>query len=123
MICGAARKLAGTIRNFIRIMKKYAFILTCFILALCGDFSIDRATGQILANDDAGVYTNWASGENSGFGFGPWVMYNTGGAGGTNGYAGTFLGKGDVVGSTNGNYWGSYANQASTAATEEFRAF
>ncbi|HUA65133.1 MAG TPA: hypothetical protein VME24_04750 [Alphaproteobacteria bacterium] len=103
-------------------MKKNVFILACFTLALCAGFGINRAAAQILANDDAAAYTNWSSGNNFGFGFGPWVMYNAG-YGGPNGYAGTFLGNGDIVDSTNGNYWGSYANGADTAATEEFRAF
>ncbi len=104
-------------------MKKNAFIFTCLTLALCAGFGIDRAAAQIIANDDAAAYTNWESGNNFGFGFAPWVMYNTGGAGGTTGYAGTYLGNGDVIDSTNGNYWGSYANKANTAGTEEFRAF
>ena len=104
-------------------MKKNSFILTCFTLALCAGFSQNRAVAQMFANDDAAAYASWPSTTNLGFGFEPWVMYNTGGAGGTTGYAGTYLGNGDVVGSTNGNFWGSYANSAATAGTEEFRAF
>ena len=104
-------------------MKTNTLLLTCFTLALCAGLSDNRAAAQIIANDDAAAYTSWPSSTNTGFGFGPWVMYNTGGAGGTTGFAGTYLGNGGVVASTNGNYWGSYANSAATAAAEEFRAF
>lgn len=103
-------------------MKTNTFLLTCFTFALCAGLSNNRAAAQVIAKDDAGVYTNWANGDNAGFGFQPWVMYNAG-YGNSNGYAGTFLGNGgDPVDSTNGNYWGTYANGAATAATEEFRA-
>ena len=63
-------------------MKKNAFILTCLTLALCAGFGINRAAAQVFANDDAAAYTSWANGNNFGFGFAPWVFYNTGGAGG-----------------------------------------
>lgn len=99
-------------------MKKNTFVFACLTLALIVA-SGHRANAQIFANDDAGVYKGWATGTNYGFGFQPWVIYNNG----NGGFAGTFLGNGDVVGSTNGNFWGTYANGANTASAEEFRAF
>ncbi len=79
----------------------------------------------LLTNDDAGVYADLdPNGQNAGFGFQPWVFYNTGLAGGPAGFAGTFRGNGgEAIGSANGNYWGTFANSATTAAAEEFRAF
>jgi len=105
-------------------MKKNTFIFTCLTLALVAGFSSNRASAQIFASDDAGAYTTWTNGQNAGFGFEPWVFYNTGLAGGATGFAGTFRGNGgDPVDSANGNYWGTFANSATTASTEEFRAF
>jgi hypothetical protein len=103
-------------------MKKNILILACLVSLFAG-FGINRVSAQILANDDAGIYNTWMNGTNAGFGFYPWTFYNTGGAGGQTGFAGEFRGNGDPIGSTNGNYWGTYANSATTAASEEFRAF
>jgi hypothetical protein len=100
-------------------MKKNILVLAC-IVSLFAGFGINHASAQLLANDDAGVYTTWTNGMNQGFGFGPWVFYNTNGQ---TGFAGEFRGNGDPIGSTNGNYWGTYANHSSTAVSEEFRAF
>jgi len=104
-------------------MNKNTILLACIALSLFAGFGVNRVSAQIFANDDAGVYTAWSNGSTGGFGFYPWVFYNTGGAGGATGYAGTYRGNGGAIGSTNGNYWGSYANSAATAAAEEFRAF
>ena len=108
-------------------MKKNTLILGCLLAVLVIGFGLNRASAQIFANDDAGVYTGWATGTNYGFGFQPWVLYNTGGAGGATGYGGAFLSKNNPVdtgvGSTNGYFWGMYANSATTAASEAFRAF
>ena len=105
-------------------MKKHTILLTCIALSLFAGFGANRASAQIFANDDAGVYATWTNGQNAGFGFQPWVFYNTSLAGGPVGFAGTFRGNGgEAIGSTNGNYWGPFANSATTAAAEEFRAF
>ncbi len=104
-------------------MKKHTLALACLALSLFAGFGINRASAQIFANDDAGVYNTWLNGTNAGFGFQPWVFYNTSLAGGAVGFAGTFRGNGEAIGSTNGNYWGTFANSATTAAAEEFRAF
>jgi hypothetical protein len=103
-------------------MKHNTLLLAC-IVSLFAVFGINRVSAQILANDDAGIYATWKTGTNAGFGFYPWTFYNTGGAGGATGFAGEFRGNGDPIGSTNGNFWGTYANSATTAASEEFRAF
>jgi hypothetical protein len=100
-------------------MKTNTLILACIVSLLAG-FGINRVSAQILANDDAGIYTTWLSGTNAGFGFGPWVFYKTNGG---TGFAGEFRGNGDPIGSTNGNFWGTYANSSTTAISEEFRAF
>jgi hypothetical protein len=79
--------------------------------------SIYRASAQVYAKDDAAGYTNAPGGQNygwlyntttnGGFGFTPWV-YTRGGSG----FQGFFVGNGGQgsLGSTNGNYWGMYAN-------------
>ncbi len=104
-------------------MKRNTFIPALIAVLLLAGSAMNRASAQIIANDDAGVYTSWNTGDTGGFGFEPWVMYNTGGAGGGTGYAGTFLSQGDVIDSANGNYWGMYANSSATASSEAFRAF
>jgi hypothetical protein len=105
-------------------MKKHPFLLLSIATSLLAAFGVSRASAQIFASDNAGPYSNWQTGSTAGTGFQPWVMYNTGGAGGAAGYAGTFLGNGGAaVDSTNGNFWGMYANSASTASSEAFRAF
>ena len=110
-----------------KLFMKKILILTSSIVTLLAGPIINKASAQIFANDDAGVYTSWATGTNYGFGFQPWILYGTGNIGGTSGYGGTFLGNNNPtdasVSSANGNYWGSYANSASTASAEEFRAF
>ncbi len=100
-------------------MKKNLLHL-CIAVAVLAGFNLNRASAQIFANDDAGVYAGWNTGTNYGFGFQPWVLYNTNGG---TGFGGHFLGNGEAIGSTNGNYWGMYANQSSTAASEAFRGF
>jgi hypothetical protein len=100
-------------------MKTNTLILAC-IASLVAVFGINHVSAQILANDDAGIYTTWMNGTNAGYGFGPWVFYKTNGG---SGFAGEFRGNGDPIGSTNGNFWGTYANSSTTAASEEFRAF
>jgi hypothetical protein len=105
-------------------MKQRAFLFLPVVAAVLATFGMSSASAQTFASDDAGSYSNWGTGSTGGTGFQPWVMYNTGGAGGTTGYAGTFRGNGGQnIDSTNGNYWGMYANQAQTAASEAFRAF
>jgi hypothetical protein len=101
---------------------KNNLIIACIALVLAG-FGAGRASAQIFANDDASSYTAWGTGTNYGFGFLPWVLYGTGNIGGTSGYGGTFLDTGGPIASTNGNYWGIYANSASTVSSEAFRAF
>jgi hypothetical protein len=101
-------------------MKKNTFILIFIALSLFAGFSVNHASAQIYANDDAGAYPVWTNGMNLGFGFEPWVFYNTNG---TTGFAGEYHGNGGPIGSTNGNYWGTYANNSSTAVSEEFRGF
>ncbi len=105
-------------------MKKSTLILLCTVLGFLAGFGINRASAQLLGSDNAALYTAWGSGNTGGIGYQPWVMYNTGGAGGSTGYAGTYLGhSGSQVGSTNGYFWGMYANSATTAGAEAFRAF
>jgi hypothetical protein len=108
-------------------MKKNTFIPALIAVLLLAGAAMNRACAQIVANDDAGVYTGWNTGTNYGFGFEPWQIYNTGNVGGGAGYGGIFLGNSTptdtIVSSTNGNYWGMYANQSATAASETFRAF
>src|SRR6266699_560275 len=86
-----------------------------FTVIYLGAISIGSA--QIYAKDDAANYGSspgnsaWvtgASSTNGGFGFNPWVFTRGG-----SGFQGFFLGNGDAVGSTNGNYWGMYANSGS----------
>jgi hypothetical protein len=101
-------------------MKRNIFLLAVIVLTMALGLSARRASAQIFASDNAGPYTSWAPGTSGGFGFQPWVMTNDTT---TSPYAGTFLGNGDGIQSTNGNYWGMYANTASTAASEAFRAF
>lgn len=102
-------------------MKK-DLILTCVALSLFTAFASNRASAQVLANDEAGVYSTWISGTNFGLGFEPWVQEQTGTGGGS--FTGFFLGaNGDPVASTNGQVWGIYANGAGTPASEAFRAF
>lgn len=103
-------------------MKKHTFIITCIAFIAAG-LGIQRASAQIYASDNAGPYTAWNTGSTGGTGLLPWVMENTGGAGGATGYAGNYLGNGDAIGTTNGNFWGMYANSATTASAEAFRAF
>lgn len=105
-------------------MKKQSFLIISIVTAALAALGISRASAQVLAGDNAGPYSSWQTGSTAGTGFEPWVMYNTGGAGGATGYAGTFRGNGGQnIGSTNGNYWGLYANSANTASSEAFRAF
>jgi hypothetical protein len=103
-------------------MKKHTLIITCIAFIAAG-FGIQRASAQVYASDNAGPYAAWNNGSTGGTGFAPWVMENTGGAGGATGYAGNYLGHGDAIGTTNGNFWGMYANSATTASAEAFRAF
>jgi hypothetical protein len=115
---GARPLLARRLLNF-TFMKKNLLPL-CIAIALLAVFNVNRASAQIFANDDAGVYKGWNTGTNYGFGFQPWILYNTNGG---TGFAGHFLGNNDPVGSTNGNFWGMYANNSSTSVSEAFRAF
>src|SRR3954464_777686 len=70
-------------------------------------------SAQIFAKDDASSYTNppgntaWMSlgTSNAGFGFTPWVFTRAG-----SDFQGFFVSTGDSIGSTNGKYWGHYAN-------------
>jgi hypothetical protein len=101
-------------------MKKHILIITGLVTVLAG-LGSQRASAQIFGSDSAQTYTSWGSGTTGGIGFQPWIMENTGGAGG---FGGTFLGNGgEAIDSPNGNYWGMYANSSSTAASEAFRAF
>ena len=108
-------------------MKKSTLVLALITILFLIGAAMNRASAQIIANDDAGVYTGWNTGTNYGFGFEPWANYNTGSVGGGSGYGGAFLGTNNptdtIVGSTNSNYWGLYANSAATASSEVFRAF
>jgi len=105
-------------------MKRNNFFLGVIMLAIMFGWSVQRASAQIFASDNAGPYTSWQTGTGSGIGFQPWVMNNDNA---TSPYAGTFVGNGNGDGtdilSTNGNYWGMYANTATAAASEAFRAF
>jgi hypothetical protein len=102
-------------------MKKQAFVFLSLVTAVLAALGMSRASAQVFAGDNAGPYSKWQTGSTAGTGFEPWVMYNTGTNGG---YAGTFLGNsGQNIDSTNGNYWGMYANSTNTASSEAFRAF
>jgi hypothetical protein len=86
-------------------------------------FATGKASAQIFASDNAAPYTSWSTTTNYGFGFLPWVQAQTGTGGGN--YTGFFLGNGgEAIASTNGHFWGIYANGSSgTNASEAFRAF
>lgn len=101
-------------------MKKNIFLFACLGLFL--GFSAHRVGAQVFASDSAAPYTAWNTGTNYGFGFGPWVQYQTGTGNGS--YTGFFLGDGgDAIASPNGQAWGIYANGAGTPASEAFRTF
>lgn len=107
-------------------MKRNIFFTAAIALTIIFGLGAGRASAQVIASDNAGLYANWAAGTNYGFGFQAWAVTNAG----NGGYAGAFLGNiasdnndGTDIGSTNGNFWGLYANNSTTAASEVFRAF
>ena len=105
-------------------MRKNILSLSRFpdlVLLLLIGFCAGKASAQIYAQDDAASYSNsiggnfaWLSGSNTngGFGFQPWVFQQGGAT-----FHGFYVGKTNthasatLVGSTNGNFWGMYANQ------------
>lgn len=103
-------------------MKTHTLIISC-IASLFVGLGMNHASAQIFASDNAGSYSSWGNGSTGGTGFQPWNLYATGNIGGSSGYGGEFLGNGDAIASPGGNYWGMYANQATTAASEAFRGF
>jgi hypothetical protein len=117
-------------------MKKNASSLFRFpglALMLLIGFCAGKVSAQIYAQDDAAGYTNSAGGNfawefqsttNGGFGFQPWVFQQAGPT-----FHGFYIGKTNthasatLVGSTNGNFWGMYANAGTGNGAVAFRAF
>jgi hypothetical protein len=113
-------------------MRKNILSLSRFpglVLMLLVGFCAGKASAQIYAQDDAASYSNsiggnfaWLSGSNTngGFGFQPWVFRNGG-----PGFQGFYMGKsvGSPVASTNGNFWGMYANTGLGNEAVAFRGF
>src|SRR6266850_3716577 len=97
--------------------RKFTLVYLCISSALALLASSERASAQVFARDDAAGYTNAPGGANAawqfttttngGFGFNPWVFTRSGAN-----FQGFFVGTTDAVGSTNGRYWGMYANGA-----------
>lgn len=71
----------------------------------------DRAQAQVVAADDASTYTTWTNGQNSGFGFLPWVLTQTNASGV---YGGRYIDTSSLPISSSTKTWGVYGNGAGT---------
>jgi hypothetical protein len=110
-------------------LSRFLGLVLMLLIGLCAG----KASAQIYAQDDAASYTNSIGGNfawefdsntNGGFGFQPWVFQQAGPT-----YHGFYVGNtsshasATLVGSTNGNFWGMYANSGAANGAVAFRGF
>src|SRR5579864_1770360 len=103
---------------------KNIFRLFATLFLLIGSSLGGNASAQIIAYDNATNYTTWTSGEDLGFGFGPWALIETNTPG--TGFAGFYIGNPNGQGGIQqppGKAFGMYANGAGDNDAVAFRSF
>src|SRR5580698_4016979 len=92
-------------------MKHGILLLLPAVLALMIGLNTDRALAQVVAADDASGYTTWTNGQNSGFGFLPWVLTQTNASGV---FGGRYIDSSSLPIAASTKTWGVYGNGPGT---------